>query len=286
MAEPAEDPWAGWVQTRIVNWQRTRGPTTIFAGTNRVRLVGVGRYTLGLLLDGSVVRLYGIQSNFEGYFQLGGRVVELALGRYQTLAKLDDSRVADLTETTRLVPTLPGGLENVRRMALNQFGSGGLFVLENGLLTSTLPNRLPTLVQRFFPTDLPRVRAASRGWEHALVMGEDGRVIAWGLNGAGQVEVPSNLPAAVGVVVGLSNSFAIHPDGTDTGWGLIPTNWNLSALSDVVDLRVTSWGLAALRRDGPVWNEAGEPLPDLERVVQITVLGPPAETFYALAWSE
>lgn len=283
VVEPAEDPWAGWVQTRIFRWQRTGQPTTVFAGKNRVRQVGVGRYGLGLLLDGSVVRLFGTQPNFEGYFQLGGRVVELALGLNETLAKLDDGRVADLTETTRLVPTLPGGLEHVRQMAMNPFGSGGLFVLEDGRLTSTLTNRLPTLVQRFFPTDLPRVRAASLGWKHALVVGEDGRVIAWGSNDAGQLEVPPNLPAAVSVVAGLSNSFAIHPDGTVTGWGLIPTNWNLSALSDVVDLKVLSWGLAALRRDGTVWNEAGEPLPDLERVVQITALGPPAETFFALA---
>jgi hypothetical protein len=173
-------------------------------------------------------------------------------------------------------------LEQVRQIAVGQYSKGALFVLRNGLLASTVPDQLPTLVRQLYPAQLGAVRAASLGQDHALVALEDGRVLAWGGNGAGQTNVPPDLPPAVSVVAGISNSFAIHTDGSVTGWGNIPAGWNLAALRDVVDLCVVKAGLAALRRDGTVWNQAGEPIPGLERVVQITFLLT-SERFYALA---
>lgn len=284
VVEPVEDPWAGWVRTQILNWHPTNTTATVrFVGTNLVRRLGVGGYFLAQLLDGSVVRLSGTRPNHEGFFQLGGRVVDLAVGYTHALVQLADGRVADNIDTTQVGPTLPGGLEGVRQMAVGKYSSGGLFVLRNGLLTSTVTNLLPRAVLRDFPTSLTGVRAASLGQDHALVVREDGRVIAWGGNGAGQTNVPPDLPPAVGVVAGISNSFALHPDGSVTGWGYLPAGWNLAALRDVVDLAVVSSGLGALRRDGTVWNQAGEPVAGLERVVQITFVGPPSQLLYALA---
>jgi hypothetical protein len=284
VVEPTDDPWAGWARTRILSWHPTNNnPTLRFAGTNLVRRLGLVGYQMAQLLDGTVVRLSGTRPNHEGFFQLGGRVVDLVSGLTHVLVQLDDGRVADISDTTQSGPLLPGGLEQVRQIAVGQYSKGALFVLQNGGLASTFPDQLPSLVRHLYPARLAAVRAASLGQDHALVALEDGRVLAWGGNGAGQTNVPPDLPPAVSVVAGISNSFAIHTDGSVTGWGNIPAGWNLAALRDVVDLCVVKAGLAALRRDGTVWNHAGEPIPGLERVVQITFLSVPSERFYALA---
>ncbi len=179
--------------------------------------------------------------------------------------------------------TLPGGLEQVRQIATHGQVDGVLFVLNNGQLASTVSNSLPRLVARDFPRNLKGVKRASLGGAQALALLDDGRVLAWGSNQHGQTEVPASLPPAVNVAAGISNSFAVHLDGSVSGWGRIPAEWNLAALTEVTDLVVLLNGLVALRRDGTLLNQYGERVPNLDRVVQL-IIGP-GNSCYALTVS-
>ena len=46
-----------------------------------------------------------------------------------------------------------------------------------------------------------------------------GRVLAWGKNDFGQINVPADLPNTTAVAAGFSHSLALLEDGTVIGWG-------------------------------------------------------------------
>ena len=80
----------------------------------------------------------------------------------------------------------------------------------------------PTVVGR-------KLRAVAAGGRHALALGEDGRVRAWGYNGAGQVGLDPDtavvsrpvrlLGGVTSVAAGAAHSLALRRDGTLLGWG-------------------------------------------------------------------
>ena len=49
--------------------------------------------------------------------------------------------------------------------------------------------------------DLPRIELASAGWDHSLVVSEDGEIWAWGGNQYGQLGVRTALDGLLGGLV-------------------------------------------------------------------------------------
>jgi len=84
----------------------------------------------------------------------------------------------------------------------------------------------------------------------------NGQVVAWGYNTSGAVTVPSNVTNVAALAAGTSDSYAVHADGTVTGWG----NGSLSipSLSGIVAVSSGESHATALKSDGTVieWGTA------------------------------
>jgi hypothetical protein len=69
------------------------------------------------------------------------------------------------------------------------------------------------------PLDLTNVVAAAAGEHHDVLLRADGTVFCWGLNHAGQCDVPADLAGVVGVAAGSAHSLALKSDGRVVAWG-------------------------------------------------------------------
>ncbi|HEY5911053.1 MAG TPA: immunoglobulin domain-containing protein [Verrucomicrobiae bacterium] len=70
------------------------------------------------------------------------------------------------------------------------------------------------------PGNLMDVVAVAAGLNHSVALRNDGTVVAWGDNRYGQTNVPAGLSAVVSIAAGPGNhSLALRSDGTVVGWG-------------------------------------------------------------------
>ncbi len=125
---------------------------------------------------------------------------------------------------------------------------------------------------------LPGARAVSAGYEHVLLLDDDGLVWSWGGNSNGQLgdgttddnvtpALVSNLTNVVSIAAGGFHSLALRNDGTVVAWGggydgqlgngdfdrsEIPVA--ISALSDVARIAAGYERSLALKSDGTVWS--------------------------------
>ncbi len=97
-----------------------------------------------------------------------------------------------------------------------------------GLSTGQLPAAGPRAVgwgsnargQASPPPDLSKVAAISAGYEHNLILTNDGIVFAWGgQNGSGQYNSPLDLTGVIAVAIGSNHSLALKNNGTVVAWG-------------------------------------------------------------------
>lgn len=98
-------------------------------------------------------------------------------------------------------------------------------------------------------------KAIATGAGHVLAVKEDGTVVAWGWDYAGQVSaIPSGLTGVVDVAAGYLHSYALKSDKTLVGWGqnaylqLTPP----SGLSGVIAIACGEYHNLALKDDGTV----------------------------------
>jgi len=69
------------------------------------------------------------------------------------------------------------------------------------------------------PDGLPGAVQVAAGVSHCLALRPDGTVVAWGHNANGQATVPPSLSGVVQVAAGLSISVALTSAGTVLAWG-------------------------------------------------------------------
>jgi hypothetical protein len=116
----------------------------------------------------------------------------------------------------------------------------------------------PFLEPAVWITDQPLAIAA--GAAHSLALKADGSVVAWGLNYAGQTNVPASVTRALAIAANGSYSLALIDDGSVVGWGdgtYGETNIPLSAIHDVVAIAAGGFHGLALRADGSVVGWGG-----------------------------
>lgn len=108
------------------------------------------------------------------------------------------------------------------------------------------------------------LRAVAAGGLHTLALRQDGTVLAWGYDGAGQSTVPDNLAAVSAIAAGAYHSVALKDGGTVLAWG---ADWSGQAsvpegLTGVTAIAAGAAHSVALKGDGTVlaWgdNEHGQ----------------------------
>jgi alpha-tubulin suppressor-like RCC1 family protein len=148
-----------------------------------------------------------------------------------------------------------------RAVSVAHGGEVGMALLDDGNIFAM--NRISTLLPEMtVPSDVRDQVAVSVAARHAVSLGEDGRIRAWGDREEGKLAVPSGLPAATQVRAGLHHSLALLADGTVAAWGRkdegqcsVP-----AGLSEVVAIAAGHAHSMALRRDGTVvvWGQLAD----------------------------
>jgi len=82
------------------------------------------------------------------------------------------------------------------------------------------------------PSEATNIIDMATGHYFTMVLTESGNIVAWGDNDSGQCSPPADLGEVVMVHANQDTSFAVHPDGSVTGWG------NGSGADVPIDLRV------------------------------------------------
>ncbi|MSU36214.1 MAG: hypothetical protein EXS36_14175 [Pedosphaera sp.] len=81
----------------------------------------------------------------------------------------------------------------------------------------------------------------------------DGRVVAWGLNGNYQAQVPGGLSGVVGIAAGYQHTVALKNDGTVVAWGINSGVMQVPiALTEVVGIAAGISYPVALKSGGTV----------------------------------
>ena len=90
------------------------------------------------------------------------------------------------------------------------------------------------------------------GQRHVVARLEDGRVIAWGDSGAKQCDVPAGLGAVTAVFAGGDSSAAVDSTGKLYAWGKVPKGLNeLAGQVKSVSIGSSTWALI-MRDDAPL----------------------------------
>ncbi len=116
------------------------------------------------------------------------------------------------------------------------------------------------------PTTLPEGQAdliaTSETRRSSLGVLPDGRVLGWGMNLLGSLDIPADLTNAVDVVAGASFGAAITREGTVRTWGLLslPDRPSVAPPADLDNVKAVAVGagqVLALRADGTVaaWGD-------------------------------
>ena len=98
--------------------------------------------------------------------------------------------------------------------------------------------------------------AVGTGFEHSLVLKNDGTVVAWGNNYRGQSSVPAGLSGIKAIGAGYYHSLAIKTDGTVVAWGCVGLNYSQCApppnLTGAISVAGGYYHSLALKSDGTV----------------------------------
>lgn len=236
-----------WVFSKVPNLMDiiavSAGAWHSLALSSTGKVWGWGGNDNGQLVDGSVSNKFSpvVNDSLKD-------VVQVSAGWWHTLFLLKDS-------------TVYGG-------GSNSNGELGMAPPPYSLLN---PNKIP---------GLSKVIKVAGGYDYSMVLRDDGTVIAFGLNGRGQLgngtlnssSVPTTVSlndSIVDIAVGWSSSYAISANGDLWAWGSnrvgqlgtgAPVgNSEYSSLpvkvsiDSVVMIRTENYSTLALRQDGTVW---------------------------------
>jgi hypothetical protein len=104
------------------------------------------------------------------------------------------------------------------------------------------------------------VKSVAAGDFHTVALKNDGTVVAWGDNGAGQTTVPSGLSGVTAIAAGTSHTVALKKDGTVVAWGLNEYGETTvpSGVSGVTAIAAGTYHTVALKNDGTVVAWGGD----------------------------
>jgi parallel beta-helix repeat protein len=132
------------------------------------------------------------------------------------------STIAGATNSSLVLSNIQPGQSGYYRASVgNQFG---ILVSTGRVSVLASPSRLVgwgdnSGGQINVPSGLSDVVAVAGGDYHTLALRQNGSLLAWGYNGDGQTTIPSNLPPIVSIAAGAAHNLAITINGSVIAWG-------------------------------------------------------------------
>lgn len=152
--------------------------------------------------------------------------------------------------------SIPFGLTNVLAISCGRGGAAGIALMADR--TVRVWGWPPSEI-RLVPALTTNVLSVACGNAHALVLTDEGRVMAWGNNNVSQTNVPTDLSNVVSIASGANHSLGLTADGLVVGWG-----WNAygqtntqTGLSNAVAIAAGEDFSLALKSDGTIeaWGD-------------------------------
>jgi len=89
------------------------------------------------------------------------------------------------------------------------------------------------------PSEATDIVDMATGHYFAMALTESGNIVAWGDNDSGQCSPPADLDEVVLIHANQDTAFAVHPDGSVTGWGNgagadVPSDLRVWLLDEVI----------------------------------------------------
>jgi alpha-tubulin suppressor-like RCC1 family protein/sugar lactone lactonase YvrE len=252
------------VNPPVVGWTGTAQGTlaSVPADLGGVRQIAAGyEHALALRVDGTVATWGSTRAALAVPAGLTG-VIAIAASNYLPVsgAVKNDGSVVLWGDTLYYGPlTVPGGLNNVRQIAIGETeflalrADGTVFTHSYG----------QTTIQAG-PAGLTGVVAIAKGRYHNLALKSDGTVVTWG---ALSVPPPAGLSGVVAIAAGGYFAVALKGDGTVVAWGdaasagngeMVVPPWLAGVRAIAASVRYT----LALKSDGQVvlWGRSLAPV--------------------------
>jgi len=165
----------------------------------------------------------------------------------------DSSPIAGATNSALVVSNAIANQGGITLVASNQFGSVTSDSAGITLVTVAAWG-LNDYGQGTMTPDLTNVVAVSCGFNHSLVLRQDGTVKAWGRDLEGQCDPPPGLTNVAAISAGAYFSLALKKDGTVVGWGDNQYGQlnGIGALTAIQSLSAGLYHCVAVRSNGTV----------------------------------
>ena len=210
----------------------SNGQLDASAGLSNVVAIAAGYYMGMALEDDGTVQVWGAWGHVDQGAIINPptsatNVIAIAAGMDHCLALRGDGTVVAWGDNISGQCTVPPNLTNVVQIAAGQDYS----------LAITASGQIVTWGYLTFygtiPSNATNVAAVALGFfGHGLALRQDGRVVAWGNNSAGQATVLAGLSNVVAIAAGDQHSVAMKGDGSLVAWGsnasgqrVVPTNF-------------------------------------------------------------
>jgi alpha-tubulin suppressor-like RCC1 family protein len=207
-----------------------------------------GQASLPSWMKGRAVSQVETGSNYAAILGRDGRVYGWGQNDFGTLGRIP----AGCTTKCAAGTGIPAGaLSGVRTISAS-LGHMMAIKTDGSLL---IWGRNDFLQRQAPSTALTGLSAVAAGHSHSLAV-KGGRVIAWGRNTWGQINVPANLTGVTAVSAGFDHSLALKSDGTVVCWGSNHTGQCTvpRGLTNVVQISAGRYYSLAMDRNGKVYG--------------------------------
>lgn len=275
-----------------VKWSSSNTNVAVVDNNGVVTPVGQGTALISAVtLDGGftsacTVTVWGSEVSFTTSKIAAGYGYSIALNEDGTLWSWgynSNGQLGDGTTINRSTPVAVMDMKDVKEVAAGNehtvalkndgtvwsWGYNRYYKLGygNGWSNYTIPGKVDRI------SDVKEIAA---GYDHTVVLKEDGTVWAWGLNNYGQLgdgtnsnldsEIVQSMSGVTKIAAGDYHTAALASDGTVWTWGCntngqlgdgttvsryVPTQ--VANVSDIIDIEAGSYNTLALSRDGTIW---------------------------------
>lgn len=225
-------------EEKVKTNESTISPTELIKKQNRIIDITAGfGHIVGIRQDGSVIAWGNNDSGQCDVPEGLSNVISVCAGFYHTAALKNDGTVVAWGLNYTGSPDrgycgqsdIPKGVKDIKMISAGRChtamlkNNGEIFVLGKYLSgfegNESYVDDIPIFDEFVIPDNLSNIKKIASGEDHIVALKNDGTVVAWGYNEAGQCNVPDGLKNVKDICAGGDHTMALTEDGKVIAWG-------------------------------------------------------------------